>query len=100
MASDGDGIKHSAFWCGCLCAFSVPCLDGACLNAWCFAIVPKANGANGAIDLAAFDGDIVRQDLQLCHFAFVVCLALAVDAGRALQLDGFVADLRRFAASK
>ena len=60
----------------------------------------KANGAYGTIDLAAFDGDIVRQDLQLCHLAFVVCLAVAVDGGGALQLDGFVADLRRFAAGE
>ena len=53
----------------------------------------EANGADRAVDLAAFDGDIVRQDLQLCHLAIVVCLALAIDGGRASQLDGFVADL-------
>ena len=54
----------------------------------------KADGAYGAVDLAAFDGDIVRQDLQLCHLAFVVRPAFAVDGGGTLQLDGFVADLR------
>jgi hypothetical protein len=38
--------------------------------------------------------------LQLCYFAFVVCLALAVDGGGALlQLDSFVADLRLAAAN-
>ena len=60
----------------------------------------EANGANGAIDLAAFDGDIVRQDLQLCHLAFVVCATFTVDGGGTLQLDGFVVDLRRLAAGK
>ena len=60
----------------------------------------EADGTDGAIDLAAFDGDIVRQDLQLCHLAFVVCATFTVDGGGALQLDGFVADLRRPAASK
>jgi len=62
--------------------------------------VTKADGTDGAIDLAAFNGDIIRQDLQLCHLSFVICPTFAVDSDGALQLDGFVADLRRLAAGK
>jgi hypothetical protein len=40
------------------------------------------------------------RDLQLCHLAFVICPTFAVDSDGALQLDGFVADLRRLAAGK
>ena len=100
MTSDGDGVQHGAFRCGGLRSCGVTWRDGACLDPWCLAIVAKANGAYGAVDLAAFDGDIVRKDLQLCHLAFVVCAAFAVDGGGALQLDSFVADLRRLAAGK
>jgi len=62
----------------------VSCLDRAGFNAWCFAIASQANGADGTIDLAAFDRDVVRQDLQLCYFAFVVRATVTVDGSRLL----------------
>ena len=99
MPSDGHLIEHCVPWCRCLRPCGVAERGGAFLNALCFTIATKTDGANGTIDLAASNGDIAGNNLQLSDFPFVKCFAVAVNV--VPYFDGFVSRLfRRRTASK